>query len=48
MLALVGKPLPSFDDLPPLTDPPILLLDNEETAKIVLSYAQKYTQLFNN
>ena len=42
------KPLPSFDDLPPLTDPPILLLDNEETAKIVLSYAKRYTQLFKS
>lgn len=40
------KPLPSFDDLPPLAEPPIQLLDNEETAKIVLSYAKRYTQLF--
>lgn len=42
------KPLPSFDDLPPLADPPILLLDHEETAKIVLSYAKRYTQLFKS
>ncbi|BDF96027.1 NYN domain-containing protein [Pseudoalteromonas sp. KAN5] len=42
------KPLPSFDDLPPLAEPPIQLLDNEETAKIVLSYAKRYTQLFKS
>ena len=42
------KTPPSFNDLPRLAEPPIQLLDNEETAKIVLSYAKRYTQLFKS
>lgn len=36
---------PTFEDLPPITDLPINLLDDEETAQVVLMYAQKYVEI---
>ncbi len=33
---------PTFEDLPQLTELPIALLNDEDTANIVLQYAKKY------
>ncbi|MBL4630458.1 MAG: NYN domain-containing protein [Paraglaciecola sp.] len=40
------KETPNFEDLPPLLDLPINLLDDENSAKTVLLYAKKYANLF--
>lgn len=44
---LEQKP-PVFDDLPPLSTQPINLLDDEDSAKTVLLYAQKYVEFKQN
>tara|TARA_R110002124_G_scaffold257447_1_gene423176 strand:- start:8512 stop:8793 length:282 start_codon:yes stop_codon:yes gene_type:complete len=39
---------PTFEDLPVLTAPPIALLNDVETANIVLQYAKKYVDFRQN
>ena len=39
---------PAFEDLPPISTQPINLLDDEDSAKTVLLYAQKYVEFKQN